>query len=369
MRDLRRLALALTLVACFGCSGKHPRVLPHDAYIWQRRWTPALVDAMRQSTDIVHAWRVLLAESEAQGHLRTTAPDWTALDATAHPIVVVIRIDGRLADWDESAILAEIRSVLAHAIPRGAKVTGIEIDYDCATARLGAYAEFLARLRPHLANGLTLSITVLPAWMSSRQLDALLAHTDEAVQVHAVQNPRTGLFDPSFALKWIRAFGRLTPRPFRAALPAYGVRISWRSDGTVLAVESEVPVLAGGFRRSELVAQPLEVAQVLRALQSDPPSNLLGVAWFRLPSANDARAWSVSTWRSVIRGSDEQASIKVLIEKTDTPGLNNVVLVNDGEVDANLPRAVTLPSACTLADAINGYTIERDRAGSPISAP
>jgi len=319
---------------------------------------------MRQSTDIVRAWRVLLAESDARGHLRPTSPDWNALDATALPIVVVIRIDGRMADSDQGAMLGDIRSVLTRAIPRAAKVTGMELDYDCATARLGAYAEFLARLRPELPHGLTLSITAVPTWMSSPQLGALLGQTDEAVlQVHAVLNPRSGLFDPTLALKWIRAFARLSPRPFRAALPAYGSRISWRTDGTVLTVEGEAPLLAGGFRHSELIAQPREVAQVLGALQSDPPSDLLGVAWFRLPSANDARAWSISTWRAVLRGTAVTAGVELRVEKSDTPGMNNLVLVNEGEIDANLPRAIVLPSTCALADAINGYSIERGGAG------
>jgi len=364
MRNSSRLALALALMACFGCSGNHPRVLPHDAYIWQRRWTPALVDALRQSTDVVRAWRVLLAESDARGHLRPIGPNWKVLDATALPIVVVIRIDDRMADSDQSAILGDIRSVFTHAIPRDAKVTGLEIDYDCATAQLGAYAEFLARLRPELARDLTLSITILPTWMSSPQLGDLLAQTDESVlQVHAVRNPHSGLFDPTLALEWIRAFARLSPRPFRAALPAYGSRISWRTDGTVLAVEGEVPLLAGGFQYSELIAQPRAVAQVLEALQRDPPSDLLGVAWFRLPTANDARAWSISTWRAVLRGTDVRADVEVLVQKTQIPGMNNLVLVNEGAIDANLPRAVMLPTMCTLADAINGYTIARDGMG------
>lgn len=123
MRNSSRLALALALVACFGCSGNHPRVLPNDAYIWQRRWTPALVDALRQSTDVVRAWRVLLAESDARGHLWPIGPDWKVLGATALPIVVVMRIDDRMADSDQSAILGDVRSMFTHAIPRDAKVT------------------------------------------------------------------------------------------------------------------------------------------------------------------------------------------------------------------------------------------------------
>ncbi|HEY2107732.1 MAG TPA: DUF3142 domain-containing protein [Candidatus Binataceae bacterium] len=307
---------------------------------------------------------MLVAESDTQGHLRPTDPDWRALDASARPLIAVIRIDGRLADWDAAPMAAEVRAVLDRAIPRGARVTGVELDYDCATARLPAYTKFLARLRPMLGHGVRLSVTALPTWMSSPQLITLLGQTDEAVlQVHAVRNPSAGLFDPQLALKWIRAFAGLNPGPFRVALPAYGARVSWSIDGAIAAVESETTLLAGGSHYRELIAQPREVARVLRALQSDPPDGLAGIAWFRLSTRDDSRTWSISTWRAVIRGKEPRAEVELVVKKSDIPGVNNLVLVNTGEFDANLPPQLVLPGSCRLADAINGYSLQRRGAG------
>ncbi|QKZ02383.1 hypothetical protein [Pseudomonas eucalypticola] len=47
--SLVRLALAtLLLTIAQGCS-RPPVVLPNDAYIWQRQWTPALVAAVQSN--------------------------------------------------------------------------------------------------------------------------------------------------------------------------------------------------------------------------------------------------------------------------------------------------------------------------------
>ncbi|MGZ6228907.1 MAG: hypothetical protein ACXWNE_12305, partial [Candidatus Binataceae bacterium] len=43
-----------------------------------------------------------------------------------------------------------------------------------------------------------------------------------------------------------------TSKPFRVALPAYGSRVSWREDGSLLAIEGEMPLLAGGSSAIEL---------------------------------------------------------------------------------------------------------------------
>ena len=110
-------------------------------------------------------------------------------------------------------------------------LAGLEIDYDCPTSKLAGYARFLAALRQRLAPDLALSITALPTWMSSSALERVAAEVSEIVlQVHAVDDPRHGLFDPAQAERWVRAFGRRTAQPFRVALPAYDVRVTWRTD-------------------------------------------------------------------------------------------------------------------------------------------
>ena len=78
-------------------AGVSRRALPQDAYIWQRKWTPALRVALKQSSDLVHAWRVLAAYSDEGGHLQSVAVDWKALKSSGRPVIAVVRINGQLA--------------------------------------------------------------------------------------------------------------------------------------------------------------------------------------------------------------------------------------------------------------------------------
>jgi hypothetical protein len=354
---VRQLLILLPFM-CLAGSSTPRQLLPQDAYIWQRQWTPAVVSALQQSSDLVRAWRVLAAQSDERGHLRPTAVEWTALKNNGRPVILVVRIDGQLAQWDEEVLRDDLRAVLSRWRQNRVPVAGIEIDHDCGTARLSAYARFLGELRTQIEDVAPLSITALPAWLSAPDLDAVLAQVDEVVlQVHAVQSPRAGLFDLQLARQWVETFARRSATPFRVALPTYGSRVSWHQDGSLLAIESEAPLLAGGYAAVELMAPPQEESSLLRGLERDPPAHLLGIAWFRLPTDDDSRAWSLATWRAVIQGKPLRAYIEVLVHNSDTPGMSNLVLINRGNVDAALPHAVELPSVCTLADGINGYTL------------
>jgi Protein of unknown function (DUF3142) len=359
-----RLLLLLFPLTALAASGETHGVLPQDAYVWQRQWTPSLASAMAQSSDLVRAWRVLAAQSDAQGRLRPVAVDWTALERSERPVIPVIRIDGQLVQWDQATLLGDVEAVAARWRDAPVTVAGIEIDHDCGTARLSAYARFLGALRARLDAALPLSITALPAWLASRDFDAVLAAADEAVlQVHAVRSPRAGLFDAGLALQWTEELARRTSKPFRVALPAYGTRVSWRDDGGLLAVESETPLLAGGSTATDLIASPLDVAALLRQLERARPPHLQGIVWFRLPTADDRRAWSLATWRAVIRGEPLRGRVEALAEATGQPGLRNLVLSNPEAVDADLPQRVKLPENCALADGINGYTLASTGAG------
>lgn len=329
--------------------------LEHDAYVWQRQWNPAVTAALVQSADMVREWRVLAAQSDARGELQSVAVDRAALAATRRPVVLVVRMDGQLPSWDADALLAQVLAV--RDAWKGVPLAGIEIDHDCGTARLAAYADFLATLKTKLG-ATPLSVTALPAWLSSNELKRVAATVDEVVlQVHAVQSPRAGLFDPLLARTWIDRFAARVDKPFRVALPTYGSRVSWDGGGRVVAVESEAPLLAGGTEASELVAAPAEVAKLLAALRDDPPRGLAGIVWFRLPTAQDARAWSLPTWRAVVAGRPLDASLAAFFQPGATPGAMDIVLRNDGEVDARLPARIGLPVGCTIADGVNGYVL------------
>src|SRR6185503_3023626 len=113
------------------------------AYIWQRAWTPRVIAAAERSADLVRAWRVLVAEADSRGHWVDVTVPWDALQATRRPIVAVVRIDGRLDDARMPVLFDRVAATL-DAAPA---VSGLEIDYDCPTSKLAAYARFLGALR------------------------------------------------------------------------------------------------------------------------------------------------------------------------------------------------------------------------------
>jgi len=355
LRTLSIVAIAALLVAA--CVPA-PAPLSHDAYVWQRTWTPALRESVAGSTDLVRDWRVLVAQADRDGQFHVFAPDTQALARSGRPVVLVVRIDGRLAAFDAQALAQRI-ATLATGWPAG-RVAGIEIDYDCPTARLPAYAAFLATLRPRLG-ALPLSITALPTWIGSSDLDALLALPDESVlQVHAVQAPQAGLFDPAVADRWVDEFATHTRKPFRVALPTYGSRVSWNDDGSLLAVESEQAALAAGATSAELYAAPDTLLAFVHRLADDRPRGLVGVVWFRLPTADDSRAWSLVTWRGVVTGHlDSRPLVVTLRPGSSADAPSEVMVDNAGESDVAPPARVALPASCDVADGIDGYRLQR----------
>jgi hypothetical protein len=348
---LRTLRWALAVFLCLAQSAS-ARSLPHEAYIWQHLWTPPVAAAVAGASDLFQGWRVLAAESDRAGHLRPVAVDWRALAGSAKPVIAVIRIDGQLAHWDARALLAQI-----HGLSAGWRsIAGIEIDYDCGTARLEDYGRFLTALRRQVPG--RLSVTALPDWLTSPQLTAILAATDEVVlQVHAVRPALDGLFDAALARRWIDALDRRDAKPFRVALPDYSTRVVRDASGRIVAMESEMPRLVGGASDSLLLARPVAVAALLENLARTPPVHLAGFVWFRLPVAGDTHAWSDSTLRAVIGGKALRPHLAVVSRPDTATGARDIVLTDDAEVDAWLPHWIDLPRNCTAADGINGYSL------------
>ncbi len=359
-----RLAVLCGLLLLAACERSAPP-LPNDAYVWQRRWTPALNHALADSADMLRAWRVLAAELRADGAWFEATPDLAALAATGRPVVLVLRLDGRVGALSEADIDARAAALLSAWRGAGIALTGLEIDYDCPTARLPAYSALLAKLKARLPQDLRLSITALPTWLESAALTELLAVPDETVlQVHAVLNPAQGsLFDARRARAWLAAYADRTAKPWRAALPAYGSRVAWDEQGQIVAVESERPALIPGGRSAELLVAPDTIAAFVATLDRDRPAGLAGIAWFRLPTQTDTRAWSLPTWRAVLARHPLTPALAVAAAAPGPGGARDVLLSNRGSTDAPLPFIVRLDARCRAADGINGYTLEYDRQG------
>ncbi|QHC98598.1 DUF3142 domain-containing protein [Pseudomonas sp. R84] len=354
MRFIVVLFLGILLVAC---KQQDAPPLDQQLYIWQRQWTPAHEAALRDSRQDFSTLRVLALQAFPNAGWSSARIDAPLLKADGRPLIAVIRLDGQLKSLDQDQVTAQILQVLADWQAQGLRLSGVEIDHDAGNARLPAYAEFLKHLRVALPTDIPLSITALPAWLDSSQLPVLLQTVDSSVlQVHAVSDPRRGLFDSDQALKWAKAWARITDKPFYLALPAYGVALL-PDDGGAPVVESEVQLERSG-ERQELLADPLQLSQLGKALREDPPAHLAGLIWFRLPLANDRRAWSLTTLRAVSRG--EQLASQLGVVLSEYNGLYDIRLDNPGNLDSAWPARITLKAqSCEGADALAGYSLQQ----------
>ncbi|POA38376.1 DUF3142 domain-containing protein [Pseudomonas sp. GW456-12-1-14-TSB6] len=350
-------ALVAVLLLC-ACERQDAVPLDQQLYVWQRQWTPAHELALNDSRNDFSTLRVLALQAFPNAGWSRARVDSALLRRDARPLIAVIRLDGQLKALDSQAVTAQILQVLADWQVQGLTLAGVEIDHDAGSARLPAYIGFLAHLRTALPANLPLSITALPAWLDSPQLPALLAIVDSSVlQVHAVSDPRRGLFDSEQARRWAKAWGRVTDKPFYLALPAYGVALLPDVDGAPV-VESEVPLERGGQRR-ELLADPQQLGRLANELREDRPAHLAGLIWFRLPLANDRRAWSLSTLRAVARGDALSSQLGVVF--TEQNGLQDIALRNVGNLDSAWPARITIQArGCEGADALAGYSLQQD---------
>lgn len=270
--------------------------------------------AVAGAPDELTGLRVLALEIDPGA---AAAPVWPAIDVAAlararRPVTAVVRIDGSrpIAALSLDPLLARLDRWRA----AGVNVAGIEIDHDCATSRLAAYAAWLAAARPPAPLGW--SITALPTWVDSPALADVASAVDElVVQVHAVRAPR--LFDPAEARRWLEAFARRVDQPLRVSLPTYRVAVSGQP----------------------LAADPVEIAGFVRQLSEHPIAGLRGVVWFRLPVASDRAAWSAATLRAVIQ--DRPLAPRISASLVARGGERfDIVVANDGNVDAAWPHLV-----------------------------
>jgi hypothetical protein len=353
----RLSALIVAVALLSGCERQDAPALDQQLYVWQRKWTPAHEAALRDSRADFSTLRVLALQVFPEAGWSRARIDPALLKGDGRPLIAVIRLDGQLKSLDRDAVTAQILQVLGDWQGQGLKLSGVEIDHDAGNARLLAYREFLTQLRAVLPATIALSITALPAWLDSPELPALLSTVDSSVlQVHAVSDPRLGLFDPDLARQWAKAWSRITSKPFYLALPAYGVALLPGGGGAPV-VESEVPIERGGKRR-ELLSDPQQLSRLGSELRNDPPAHLAGLIWFRLPLASDRRAWSLTTLSAVARGDalDSRLALKLSVQND----LYDISLSNQGNLDSAWPERLTLAvQGCDGADALAGYALQQ----------
>lgn len=326
-------------------------------YIWQRVWNSDHRQALAQSKADFSVLRVLAL----QHHQTKVGPVWTQakvdlalLAADGRAVHLVVRLDGQLKHLPKAVLQQKLLALLHLWQQQGVKVTQLELDYDCASSQLSAYANWINELRQVLPQTLALSITVLPDWLGKPGWPELQQQVDQlTLQVHSVISPEQGLFQGELAKEWTKQLAAQTQKPFYIAVPSYHSALLKQEQGW--QVESEQP-LQSQSKRQELWLDALAVQGFSLWLKQQDWPLLQGLAWFRLPLPSDKRSWSYSQLQAVSSGKTLTADLKLSLQG-EAPQFD-VVAENHGFVAAPLPPQINLSGGhCKAADAVSGYKL------------
>ncbi|GIU08399.1 DUF3142 domain-containing protein [Shewanella glacialipiscicola] len=355
-----------------------------EVYIWQRQWRPANQIALAQSQSAFQGLRILALQAYPKPNGADiwfeVAVNHAWLQADPRPKILVVRLDGQFTHLNDEEVIHKISQVLANWQAKGTHIVGVEIDHDSASSKLPAYREFLKKLKAHLPTQLKLSITALPAWLSSADFPILLTTIDELVlQIHSVSDPRHGLFDEIKGWQWVEQLSRISTVPYLIALPAYGSAVISTASG--YRVESETPLrnqLPSATAVKELMADPKVLQTFVQRLQNQTDAKLKGIIWFRLPLEGDKRVWPLNTLIAVAQQGELAAKIELMISsdnnatnqaqltaentlkshKMPQSQLFQLSLINRGNIAGELPVLLSLAGhACSGYDAQNGYRV------------
>lgn len=335
------------------------RDLPQEAYIWQKKWVNSLESAIKQTTPYITGWRFLAGEYEPDGQVIYPAIHFEWLQQSHLPLTAVYRFDRLHPLPSVEEILALIQNSPTY---QHNHIHNIELDLDWPTSKLNLYITLLKSLKKKLPNNIQLNITMIPDWLRSPLFPELSEQIPcPVLQVHSVDNPKTGLFNSQNAMRYINKMSRLSRHPFYVALPTYGLKIQATPAGRIYAIEGENSFQTGQSGK-ELYSDPQQIRKLIEELQQNTPALLHGIIWFRLPIANDQRNWSHDTWIAMIR--HQPLGGKIIIQEIpdpENPGAIKLNLINQGNITLPLPKKIQL--RCPIADGFFPYQLTTNTQG------
>lgn len=305
------LGLALGAAGCREQAAPRPAPLRHAAYVWRQGWDPAAVASLADRT-----WpagltelNVLVGECGLGPTARRVVPPWSALRGTGKAVSLSVRIGtrqalGGAAEPDLTEGWTLLRQGWAEARAAGVTVASVQVDFDCPSRLLPAYAERIAAAKRAWPE-VRVTVTTLPTWLKEPGFTQLIAAADGwTLQLHGTERPNLAKPSPLFAeaqaLRWVEhaeTFGR----PFRLALPTYSYLACYSAAGAYLGVRAESADLPAGTARTQLLpADPAQVVGLLRRLEDRRHALVLGIDWFRLPFPGDRQNWTMAGWAQVL---------------------------------------------------------------------
>lgn len=341
--------------------------LPHGAYVWQRARGEAVEDAVARAPGELTSLVWLAAELDPRARPPVRLMSLGLARRSGRPVGLAVRVhELPRAAFDASAppreLLDAVDAVLERARAERVSPTELQLDLDCPTRALGAYAAW-ARAIAARAGELPVTVTALPAWLGAPGFDRLArASAGFVLQVHSLSLPsargaRATLFDAAAAKAAVARAAALGV-PFRVALPTHGYALRYDDSGRLADVLAEEGDAADA---RELAADPAAVAGFVRWLERRRPREAVGAVWFRLPTRDDSRSVTQDGLRSLMAGEAPHARLRARARR-DADGALAIELTNEGEVPARAARVeVALAALLDFDAASSRATSARDR--------
>ncbi|MBI1178126.1 DUF3142 domain-containing protein [bacterium] len=348
--------------------------LPQEIYVWQRAWTPAVVDSIRDHGKDFAALPVLAIEvgwDRGKPAVTQIPVDFNALKAAGVSAYPVLRVGVYTGSFELTAPATQFlcklsREIIDEWTAHGAAPTELQLDFDCPTSKLADFQLWVKAIRAEVSP-IKCTITALPTWLGSPAFEPLAQATDGFVlQVHSFQPPKSAdepyaLCDPAKAREYVSRAGRIGV-PFRVALPTYGYRLIFAKDGTLkgLAAEGSVKDWPEDTLAREVHADPAEMAVLVRTWKNERPNSMKGIIWYRLPNRDDDLNWPWPTLTSVMAGRVPKAGLSIEAQNRST-GLTELIAINRGNGSATLPDQIKLhwTNARLIAgDGLGGYELQ-----------
>jgi hypothetical protein len=117
--------------------------------------------------------------------------------------------------------------------------------------------------------------------------------------------------------------------------------MAFDSKGSFIGLSAEGPAKSwpADVRLKEVRADPMEIAHLVQEWSSNTPSALKAVVWYRLPVPGDTLNWRWPTFSAILQSRIPRKSVRVEAHRVE-PGLIEIGLVNDGELDISSRLAV-----------------------------
>jgi len=347
--------------------------LPHQVYVWQRAWTPAVGEALAaRATNFTEA-AVLLAEVSWKNKIPQVTRadvDFSALAKLPCPVGLVLRVGPFKGELATNAAAVDflaglIASLMAEARKKQIAPVELQIDFDCATAKLDDYRAWLLAVQKQVAS-LPVTITALPSWLDLPAFARLAANsTNYILQVHSLDKPTdiTAPFllcDPVAAKRAVARAGEIGV-PFRVALPTYTYIVAFNPAGKFIGLSAESPRSdwPEGTQLREMSANPLAMSALVEIWNTNRPAAMRGVIWYRLPVAADNLNWRWPTLGAIVAGREPRESFHADARRVEA-GLVEISLVNDGELDISSRLAVEArwtDARLVAGDSLGGFEL------------